>query len=112
MTVYLSPKGKLGICSRNCEVTKEDNIYTQYIKYINFKIKEKGLAFQGELCGPGIQKNVMGFTEKKWLIFDIYDIINHRYLNWDEVQNKTKELGLECVPIISNPPDINFKDLM
>jgi hypothetical protein len=29
-------------------------------------------VFQGELCGPGIQGNKLGLTEKEWFIFNVF----------------------------------------
>jgi RNA ligase (TIGR02306 family) len=44
----------------------------------------KNWAIQGEICGPGIQKNRLGLKENQLFVFDVYDIDNKRYLNYDD----------------------------
>lgn len=39
------------------------------------------IAIQGEVCGPGIQKNRLGLEEVELFIFDIWDIDKQQY--WD-----------------------------
>jgi len=39
------------------------------------------LALQGEICGPGIQKNPLGLTDNQFFVFDIYDITQQRYVS-------------------------------
>jgi RNA ligase (TIGR02306 family) len=39
------------------------------------------LAIQGEICGPGINKNPLKLDEAELFVFDIYDINTQRYLN-------------------------------
>lgn len=76
-------EGELRVCSRNLElkVNKENanNTLVAMALKIGDKIKD-GLAFQGELMGPGIQGNREGFTEHRFFVFDIFDIEKHEYL--------------------------------
>lgn len=60
---------------------KDENMYSRTIaKYGDLKaklekhLKETGeyVVFQGELCGPGIQKNRLKLTEGAWFIFNAF----------------------------------------
>jgi RNA ligase (TIGR02306 family) len=64
------------------------------------KLEARGnFAIQGELCGPGIQKNRLGLKENKLYVFNVYDIDNTKYLNLPEFIEFCHELGLDTVPI-------------
>jgi ATP-dependent RNA circularization protein (DNA/RNA ligase family) len=60
----------------------------------------EGLAFQGELMGPGIQGNRESFDEFKWFVYDIYDIKAGKYLAPLDRSEKCTSLGLTQVPIV------------
>jgi ATP-dependent RNA circularization protein (DNA/RNA ligase family) len=59
----------------------------------------KGLVIQGELCGPGIQKNVYGFSGLRFFVFGILELDGERLGTFwmSEISN---DLGLETVPVI------------
>ena len=42
---------------------------------------KRQIAVQGEICGPGVQKNPLGLPALRFFIFDIYDIDNQCYLS-------------------------------
>src|SRR5208337_4422904 len=76
----------IGVCSRNLEIKDEDdNIYWKVAREhgILAALEELGLniAFQGELCGPGILRNRAKLTDHDIFIFNIYDIDERRYYN-------------------------------
>ncbi|CAJ0610731.1 unnamed protein product [Cylicocyclus nassatus] len=61
---------------------KDENMYTSTVKKygdLEAKLKElqertgKYVAFQGELCGPGIQSNKLGLSEKEWYVFNVFE---------------------------------------
>ena len=76
-------EGELRVCSRNLELKineeNKDNTFVAMALKIGDRIPD-GLAFQGELMGPGIQGNREGFAEHKFFVFDIFDIQNHEYM--------------------------------
>ena len=91
------------ICSRNI-VYKED----QDILYVNIYKKYKidhildgytNIAIQGEIVGPGIQKNTLGLSEHKFFVFNIWNIQEKRYYDLYELQAFCQENNLEMVPI-------------
>lgn len=54
----------------------------------------------GELCGPKIQKGGVYFTERRFIVFDIYDLKTNKFFTWPAVVHFCEELGLEHVPVI------------
>lgn len=67
------------------------------------------LALQGELYGN--IKNwrydcqiVNGRLQREFRIFDIYDIKNKKFLEWDEVEKIAADIGLKTAPMLYNGP--------
>lgn len=88
VTIYRFDEAK-GICSRNLDL--ELNSGSTIVKtslesgILEFLDEyQANLAFQGELCGPGIQGNHEGLLEHQLFIFDIYDINNGTYVDANE----------------------------
>jgi RNA ligase (TIGR02306 family) len=94
---------KLRVCSRNLELKineeNADNAFVAEALKIGDKIKD-GLAFQGEIMGPGIQGNREGFTEHRFFVFDIFDIQKHEYLTPENRKWVTDFHGLDHVPVL------------
>jgi RNA ligase (TIGR02306 family) len=111
MTVYVN-FDKSGVCSRNYDLNADINnsFWSVAIsKQIVEKIKSTGrnLAFQGELVGPGVQKNKYKLNALDFYLFDIYDIDMERYLYPDERYKIAVDLNINHVPIISNMEEIS-----
>lgn len=114
-TYYIN-NGVYGICSRNMEMKvneeNESNLYVKIGKILEFdKVLPtigRNLAIQGEIAGPGIQKNKLQLKEVKLFVFDIYDIDEQKYLTPDErymtflsLQNLLSQNGIfNHVPIL------------
>lgn len=103
MTVYRDGE-KSGVCSRNWEIKCKDGntLWEMEKKYdIIEKLKEyTPHAIQGELMGPGIQKNTLKLKKHDFFVYDIYNIDERRYLTSEERLGMCKELGLKSVPIL------------
>lgn len=108
VTYYLDPDSqKLIVCSRNIKREKPaDTALCPYwamaVKYdIETKLKAMPhLAIQGEICGPNIQKNLLGLKEVNLYIFNIIDIRDKHRLHLDEMSTTcTDILNIEMVPI-------------
>src|SRR4030043_196045 len=113
MSVYITEKAdgtsstyfvrdEFGVCSRNLELKEDDKVaYWVWArkKGIEDKIRslQKNIAFQGELCGPGIQKNRLELKELEVFFFNIWDIDRHRFFNLDEFCDTIDRLGLKRV---------------
>lgn len=96
-------EGELRVCSRNLELKineeNKDNTFVAMALKIGDKIPN-GYAFQGELCGPGIQGNREGFAEHKFFVFDIFNIADHQYVTPEYRIHKCQQLKLDHVPVL------------
>lgn len=106
----------VGVCSRNMELKNESfpgsdlNIYWKIAKQYNVEesLKEfyrktgRNIAVQGEICGSGIQKNRLGLSTNthQLHLFNIFDIDNHKYVDYDEFINICNILELPHVEVI------------
>jgi RNA ligase (TIGR02306 family) len=96
-------EGKLRVCSRNLELKindeNKDNTFVAMALKLGDQIPD-GYAFQGEICGPGIQDNREGFKEHRFFVFDIFDIQEHRYVKPIHRLGMCEGLGVDHVPVL------------
>jgi RNA ligase (TIGR02306 family) len=96
------------IFSRNLDVTGVNgSSYTHYhTAFTNHKLAEqlekyhREIAIQGELCSPSINNGRTLIPSLTYLVFNIYDITNKRYLLWSEVASITEGMNLNLVPTL------------
>ena len=110
-TYVIDPETQeLLVCSRNLvreSPVDEEGITTTPYWYIakkynlEEKLKEIGgyYAIQGEICGPGVQKNLMKLTDLDLFVFNVVDIRDKRLVPYPQFVKIVKELGLKTVPI-------------
>jgi RNA ligase (TIGR02306 family) len=103
-TIYFN-RGKFGVCSRNMEKKdSEGSVYWQMARKYDLekKMREWGanIAIQGEICGPGIQKNKLGLTEYTLFVFDVYDIDDGKYLPVSRMFQLVTMFDLNRVPLV------------
>lgn len=84
MTVYVND-GQFGVCSRNFDLKEtEDNSFWQMARILDIEHAlgrlGRNLALQGELVGPGIQKNPLKLRDPMFFLFDIWNIDTQCYL--------------------------------
>ena len=96
-----------GACSRRLELCEGDGVYWRMgVKYdlVN-KLKKYYddhsiyLTIQGEIAGPGIQKNRLELKDHELFVFNAFDIKEGKYFNYDELKRVCNELNLTMVPI-------------
>mgnify|MGYP001612609914 CR=1 FL=1 len=99
--------GEFFVCSRNNKIPLEelenDGLYWPIVKKYNLEetLPPLGnIAIQGELVGPGIQKNRLGLDSHDWLVFDVYDIDNRCYYPFKKQQSIIEKLELKAIPIV------------
>lgn len=100
-STFVVHDNELHVCSRNLEVKDGENVYWKMARKYNLANLPIDIAVQGEICGPGIQKNRLGLTEPDLFIFSVYDVVNRRYFDYDEYVRFTEGLGLKRVPLIT-----------
>ena len=94
--------GEFFVCSRNNKLKEDDNKFWQAVD--NAGLKEKlanipNIIIQGELVGPGVQKNKLGLDKPMVYVFNMVEKIHRRRLTWDEMKQVEKEHGIELVPV-------------
>lgn len=62
------------------------------------KIFNTEVAIQGEICGPGIQKNIYNFSNYRLFLFGAYDVKTKRRMNVDELEKISNILNIDRVP--------------
>lgn len=106
-TYYLRSR-KYHVCSHNYEVDRKSGSWGAVseeldIERILKRIKRqtgRDLAIQGEICGPGIQKNIYGFDKLHFFVYGGYEVVSGRRLAFSELKNICNEYELEMVPFI------------
>lgn len=102
-TFIKNSENVLKVCSRNLELRDGDNIFWNVAHKYNIKeLLPAGYAFQGEICGPGIQKNPLALKEHELLIFNIKNLATNSYISVTEAkENNLLHTSFKTVPIIS-----------
>ena len=99
---------RVGVCSRNYDLKTDDTdnsfVSTAWRLKLFQKLSEHNLeiALQGELIGPGIQKNPYNLSELEYHVYDIYDIKRQQYYLPEERQALCKLLDLKHVPVFAS----------
>ena len=95
------------ICSRNLALKLDHETDTsQFLstgKPVITKMIENevvGIAFQGELVSPNIQKNFEGVLAPAYYVYSVWDVKGYKYLNTAKARDIVKELGLNYVPVM------------
>ncbi|HSH25564.1 MAG TPA: RNA ligase family protein, partial [Massilibacterium sp.] len=104
---------KFFACSRNLMVREGDNVYWNIAHKYNIpELLEwrPEYVIQGEIVGPGIQKNHLGLNEIDFYVFRVYDRSQKRYLFNNEINVVCGFMGLKQVPVLEMGN--NFKDDM
>lgn len=94
--------GALVACSRNWALRPGPNpVWRLAEAHRLAELLPPGMAIQGELCGPGIQKNRLGLAETALRVFSVYDARPGagRFLGYHEFVAFCAERGLTSVPI-------------
>lgn len=98
--------GDVQVCSRNLslKLDQEGNSFVDLAKSLGLIEKlaayDREIAIQGELIGPGIQRNQEQLTAHDFYVFEVYDVKAGRYLDSAARQQLCKEFSLKHVPIL------------
>lgn len=92
------------VCSKNINLKeKEGNAYWDIAHELKLKDKANGFegyAIQGELYGFGIQSNDYKLSKRSLSVFNIFDILQRKYILPEDRLNMCKDLGIPHIPII------------
>lgn len=90
---------ELIVCSRNYRVVSGPHWEVAKRLKLEEKLQEFPMtALQGELVGPGIQKNRLGLKQPTVLFFNAYNILQGTHLDDYGLHVICEALGLETVP--------------
>lgn len=101
-TFFRPLEGPLVVCSRNWALRPGNNPVWRVVDSLRLaEVLPPGLAVQGELCGPGIQKNRLGLADVALRVFSVYDARPGagRFLPFRDFIAFCAEHGLTTVPI-------------
>jgi RNA ligase (TIGR02306 family) len=105
---FYKKDGIFGVCSRNLELSDCDCTQWNYAKEKNLiNLLPEGFAIQGELVGEKIQGNPLKIKGHKVYFFNVYDINNRRYYNFNEFKYFIENIMMsETVPVIKQNTNI------
>ena len=105
------------ICGRNMSFKygPDDNPNNSIVNAARFynvverlRVYGRNLSINGELIGPGIQKNIYELPKTQWVVFDVFDVDSGSYLSIEERLNVLCELNeisdapkIPIVPLLS-----------
>lgn len=101
----LRQNGEFKVCSHCNEIlnTAPSSIWDYARKHnVEQKMIDANIgnyAFQGEMAGPGIQKNRLNLSAPKWFVFTVKDLNTGKRLGLEEMKILCEKVGLEMVPI-------------
>ena len=104
MSCYIDPETGLHVCSRNVDLAPDfehkwnGNAYWTYAIDHNIEeiLKQLGstIAIQGELFGNGIQGNKYKISDIRYRVFNMWDMVNHCYLDIATMNDAVDTFGL------------------
>ena len=84
--VFDPRRNEFHACGRNFSLQDGENFYWRAARKYNLEEilrSSPNFAIQGEICGPGIQKNRLNLKDVSLFVFNVYDFQNARYLSHD-----------------------------
>jgi len=104
--------GAFGLCSRNLllDETDEGGVIPHAAKFLRVREKLEDLrvglgrdvAVQGELVGPGIQKNKYGLTAPELYVFNLVDLDTGKLLPVSDLTTSVPAFGFKVVPVVGD----------
>jgi RNA ligase (TIGR02306 family) len=103
-TFCIDPRdGTFHACGRNFSIREGDNLYWRMAHKYGLPESLKRfphLAIQGEIVGPGIQKNRLGLKELTLYAFSIFDFRACRFLDHAAANQVLSELQIPAVAVV------------
>ncbi len=103
-STFSNMNGEIDVCSSNLSKKEGNSIYWQMAGKYNIVdiLQEVGnFAIQGEIAGPGIQKNKLELQKHDLFVFNVYNISETKYLDFEEFIRFCQRFNLTTVPIDS-----------
>lgn len=103
-------EGEFRVASRNFRLKPDEtSAYYRAAEALRKFCEERPhLAVQGELVGPGIQKNLLALTDHRCLVFNIFDRELGIYWSFDLIQDAAENYGFQTVELVEMAGDFNY----
>ena len=91
------------VCARNWAIKDGDNAYWHVARSLQIEDRLRAhpqLVIQGELVGPGIQKNRLRLHAVSLRVFNVFDRSQSRYFDHAEAEKFLAGVQLPMVPVI------------
>jgi RNA ligase (TIGR02306 family) len=100
-STFVMVDGELHACGRNHSIAEGENLYWYVAKKhrLGEVLKGSSLAIQGEIVGPGLQKNPTGQKDKTLFVFNLYDTRTGEHLGDSELRKFCQQHELQPVPV-------------
>lgn len=105
---YFIRNGEFGVTSRRIHLKdNETNGFWRMARQYNIEnalreaFPDKEIAIQGEVVGPGIQQNKLKLKSLEFHMFNLFDIVNRTYLDYDKLISFTSKYSIPMVTVIS-----------
>ena len=104
-TFTLDPEGEFLACTRNYAIPEDAGDPWLWRIVAKYNLREKlqsfpNLAIQGEIVGPGVQKNRLGLKDLCLFVFNVYDWRAGKYLDFDESRQVLAAMDLAPVEVV------------
>ena len=111
-TYCVDPRdGQFLACGRNYAILEGDSFYWRIARHYDLPAKlaaHPTMAIQGEICGPGIQKNRLNLKQIELFAFNVYDIANRCYLDYEAAREFLSEIGVPAVETIERGESFGY----
>lgn len=104
---YFIRNNSFGVCSRRIHLKESETngFWRMARKYdienvLKLAFPDNDIAVQGEVVGPGIQNNRLGLKELEFRLFNLFDINNRSYLDYNRIVEFTNKYSIPMVPLI------------
>lgn len=107
---FLYYKRRFWVASHGVYRNTDDNsMWWRIAKSLDLKSKLKrikGIAVYGEVYGQGVQDLTYSRKGIDFRVFDMYDVKERKWLDFDRMNKLAKDIGLEVVPVLYRGPYI------
>lgn len=107
---FLYYKGKFWVASHGVYRNVDDNsMWWKIARSLDLKAKLKkikGIAVYGEVFGQGVQDLTYSVNGLDFRVFDMYDVKERKWLDFDRMDALAQEIGLSVVPVLYRGPYI------
>lgn len=110
----IDPKdGEYHVCGRNYSYKKNsDHSFWRVSERYDIEERLRSLggnfSLQGEIVGPGIQKNRLGLKDVDFYVFNVVDVALNRRLSLDDALEVAGKVGIPFVPILERGESFNY----